>query len=351
MRKKFLTAILLILAVVTGLLLYSRLFKQRPRIEQPAENIEVVQSPAPNGQRGKIESNFPSSNRISPSLLQLSDTNTELTPKGEAFQAAVAEKNVPIYFWGKVVDQDGAPLAGVQIEMSIRQWISDSLGMRGQFPLFNRQTDPGGLFELVGQSGDVLEFKSIKKEGYALSPRSLQTLQYDQSSAPEPNNPILFRMWKNTTNEHLVTFNKDFRIPYDGTPVVFDLLAGGISSNETSGDIRVRLIRNPQNVPFGGKTPYNWTASIEPLNGGIKESNDEFMYRAPEEGYQAKLEINMPASATNWSHRVKISFYFKSRGGQCYGRATTELRTDSQQDTTGFSIDSGVNPSGSRNLQ
>jgi len=277
------------------------------------------------------------------------DTNAQPTAKGEAFHAAVAEKNVPIYFWGKVVDQDDAPLAGVKIQMSIRQWVSDSTGMTAEFPLFNKETDTRGLFELTGQSGDVLEFKSIKKDGYALSPRSPLTFQYDQFSAPDPNNPTLFRMWKNGTNEHLVKLDKDFRIPYDGTPVVFDLLAGGISSNET-GDIRVRLLRNPQNVPFGGKTPYDWTATIEPLNGGIKESNDEFMYRAPEDGYQPKLEINMPASATNWSHRMKVSFYFKTRGGY-FGRATAEFRTDSQQDKTGFSMDSIVNPVGSRNLE
>jgi hypothetical protein len=349
MKKTFLTAIFLLLVFVAGFILYSRLSKKEPQVEQPPKNGEIVQSPSPNAPVTKTESNSVS-DRTNPLPAQPLGTNTEATPKSEAFQAAVAEKNFPIYFWGRVVDQDGAPLAGVKIQMSIRKWISDSTGMTGQFPLFDRETDSRGLFELTGQSGDVLEFKSVKKEGYALSSRSPQTLQYDQSSKPDPNNPTVFRMWKNGTNEHLVTVDKDFRIPYDGTPVIFDLLSGGISPNET-GDIRVRLTRNPPNVPFGGKTPYDWTASIEPLNGGIKESNDEFMFRAPEDDYQPKLEINMPASATNWSHRLKISFYLKSRGGQCYGRATAEFRTDSQQDKTGFSVHSVLNPSGSRHLE
>src|SRR6266498_4333503 len=140
MRNTFLIAIFLLLVVLTSLVLYSRLSKRGSRVEQPAENGDVAQNPASITSTIRTDSNVVSNTPTNRMPSRPLDTNAQPTAKGEAFHAAVAEKNVPIYFWGKVVDQDDAPLAGVKIQMSIRQWVSDSTGMTAEFPLFNKET-------------------------------------------------------------------------------------------------------------------------------------------------------------------------------------------------------------------
>jgi len=157
-------------------------------------------------------------------------------------------------------------------------------------------------------------------------------------------------MWKEGAKETLVPFHKSTRIPYNGTPVTFDLLKGETQLGAGEGDLRVILSRTPLEVQRG-RQPYDWVATIEAVNVVLAEPDDEFMYLAPETGYRPKLEINMPASSTNWASLKSLSFYLKSRGGLCYGRVQLEFSTDWPQGGTGFRIDSVVNPAGSRNLE
>jgi hypothetical protein len=356
MKRRILIGVFWICALLAVFLIWLRFSRSGTSVGLPTDNSETentsTSSPVNPKQERTPNERSSGADRVS-SIASISPTNADLERRDEAFKVAVAGKNVPINFWGKVVDQDGTPLGGVEVEMSTRQWESRSfLDMSGRFPRFTVHTDGGGRFELTGQAGDVLEFKSIKKEGYRLSERTPMTLKYDQNSDRlDPGSPMIFRMWKVGAKQTLVSFQKNTRTPYDGTPVFFDLLEGEVHLDAAVGDLRVTLHRSPLKVQFGGKTPYDWTATVEAVDGGVLESDDEFMYVAPENGYRTKLDITMPASAPNWSHRVKLAFYLKGRAGRLYGRVLVEFKTDSQQDKTGFSIDSVVNPSGSRNLE
>ena len=115
--------------------------------------------------------------------------------------------------------------------------------------------------------------------------------------------------------------------------------------------MRITLLRTPLQVKFGGKKPYDWTATVEALNGGVIVTNEDFMYVAPQDGYKPQFQIKMLASSPNWTPSEKVSLYFKSRGGQCYGRLNLEFYTDSPKTTTGFSIQSVVNPDRSQSLE
>ena len=104
-------------------------------------------------------------------------------------------------------------------------------------------------------------------------------------------------------------------------------------------------------VRRGGKQKYDWKATIEAIDGGLMETRDEFMYRAPENGYAPRIEVSMPSSSPDWSVRQKASYYLRVHDGRCYGRMTIEFRTDSERATTGVTITSALNPTGSRNLE
>jgi len=110
----------------------------------------------------------------------------------------------------------------------------------------------------------------------------------------------------------------------------------------------VTLIRTPLQIKCG-QQKYDWTATIEAVDGGVVASTDEFMYRAPESGYEPKLTVAVSAQDPKWSAEGKVAFYLKSHGK--YGRVTAEFTTDYDRPKTGFRIDAYFNPTGSRNLE
>lgn len=273
----------------------------------------------------------------------------------EVFQQVVDEKNTQIDFYSKVIDQNDNPLSGVRVKMNVRQWYVKSFALLdadAHFLRFETITDADGLFSILGTKGDVISLESIEKEGYELSSKAINGFNYVRGETVYSDKPAIYKMWKKGIPAKLVTFHKATRVPYDGTPMIFDLLKGKKSTDTNAqSDIRVTLTRNPLKRPLGSKEKYDWTADLEAIDGGIIASDDEFMYLAPEIGYQPRLEMRMMRTNVDWTPNWSVSFYLKSRGGQCYGQISVEFMTDSSEATTGFTITSALNPDGSRNLQ
>jgi hypothetical protein len=154
-------------------------------------------------------------------------------------------------------------------------------------------------------------------------------------------------MWKLAGAEILLRKGIGTRIPYDGRSVIFDLQAE--REVRSGGDIKVTLLRTPLQIKRG-QDKYDWTATIEAVDGGVIVSTDEFMYRAPESGYESRLTISVSAKDPKWSADKEVSFYLKSRG--TYARVQAKFMTDSEKPTTGFDVEAYINPKvGSRNLE
>ncbi len=289
----------------------------------------------------------------SPGAVALRSPSQTIDDRGkpEAFQQSVEDKNSPIEFYGKVVDQNGAPISGVKVNASARQWYVRAPGTfdaGAHFIPIERETRADGRFDIRGMRADGFDLKSIAKEGYDSSPKTTHSFGPNSGGF---ENPVLFKMWKRGASAQLISQDIDTRIPYDATPVVFDLLTGQqVAESSTAGDLRVSLVRNPLNLSSSYSRAFEWHATIEALNGGLVRSDDDFMNVAPESGYQPRIQIDMPADATNWVNIYDISF-LPARGGNVYSRVKLEFRVDSAKPQTGFTITSAANSSGSRNLQ
>lgn len=267
----------------------------------------------------------------------------ELTPK------AVENGNKRIDLYGKVIDQNSNPVPGVKISIVAQQWYMPLPGNFDSKPVhIGAETQADGRFE-IHDKGNNFNIETVEKSGYELSSETVRAFRASNSSF---ENPVIFKMWKKGETAQLISQDNDTRIPYDGTPVVFDLLTGQKNTGDAAtGDLRVTLTRNPLNIPSGYRNAFEWHATIEAIDGGLIQSDDEFMYVAPADGYQPRIQIDMPADATNWANIYDISFYAKTRGGNIYSRVKFEFRVDSSKPQTGFTITSSANPSGSRNLQ
>jgi hypothetical protein len=262
--------------------------------------------------------------------------------------------NQPVRFFGQVIDQDNVPLSGVKVRLSLKRTEETLPGLsHDALDYVDEETDAQGLFSLTGRNGSLLMVQSLVKTGYKAPYVGNRAYWYEeivtgQKFTPNEAKPEVFRMWKMVGAERLVQKNIGTRIPYDGTSVNFDLQSG--AEVKSGGDIRVTLTRTPLQIKRG-QQKYDWIATVEAVSGGVIESSDEFMYRAPENGYEPKLTVSVSADAPNWSSEKGVAFYLKSRGGKTYGRVKAEFFTDSEKPTTIFNVEAYTNPSGSRNLE
>jgi hypothetical protein len=154
-------------------------------------------------------------------------------------------------------------------------------------------------------------------------------------------------MWKEGVKEPLVEGSKVFGIDADGRVYTLNLLDGKKVEGAADGDLRVSIVR-PRGVKYRDK--YQWSFVIEGVGGGLLETDDEFMYLAPESGYKSKFETQLDPGDPAWAPLVKKQFFIRSRGGQVYGRIQVEVHAIYNVHSA-IEINYAINPTGSRNLQ
>lgn len=344
-RRKFLATLLL--ALIGMLVLVS--LKSRQEMERMESNSGNAASVAQSvEQSSPIQKGVASADKHSPE-----------ERRREIVNAREQTREKDVEFWGKVIDQHDEPISGVSVTADV---TTHQIPPQGYTPqpttIYSVTTDVAGLFYIKARAGRGFTIETMKRSGYVLNPElqkrngNLFGFNYDQLDQkrirPDRRAPIVFRMWKIYAPALLIAQEADTRIPYDGTSVNYDLLTGRKTSND--GDIQVTLTRNPQQIQWGQRN-FEWTATIEVVDGGLIESDDEFMYIAPESGYQSKMVLHMCKDDPKWTSEKVVAFFLKSRGGKNYGRVRLEFMTDSQKPTTGFSFRSYINPNGSRNLE
>jgi hypothetical protein len=264
----------------------------------------------------------------------------------EGIRQYMESQNSPIALYGLVVDQDGNPVPGVKVRVGVRHWnvvTPAPWGAQGQTIPLEKVTAADGRFEMRDVTGDGVHIESISKSGYQLSPKARNHFGPSSGSI---ENPVIIRMWKEQAAEPLVSGNRIFGI--DSSKVyTLDLITGKKTEGLAVGDLRVSITR-PDGVSRRDKYP--WSFSIEGIEGGVVESNDEFMYLAPESGYEPKYEMQLDPKESSWAPLVKKQFFLCSRGGGVYGRIQIEVRSIYNVHSA-LEIDYAVNPAGSRNLQ
>jgi hypothetical protein len=256
---------------------------------------------------------------------------------------------VDIVFYGRLADQFGNAVGNADVNFTVRyENVNDRGVQRGRVV-----ADGNGLFKISGYRGqDIsvvpekngyipLEMKGIGNYSPVLYPE-------DQRAHPDPNNPVVIKMWKLQGGEHLIHFQTEIHVPIDGTPVNLDPQTGQISS---SGDliVQVKTVSAP-NV----RQRYDWQATIQSINGGLISSSEEFeqMLKAPDTGYNSEFDIAYTKDAKPWSTTFNGVFYFTCRGGSCYGKLGIEILSDAVKDgAVPVILNSYLNPAASRNLE
>jgi hypothetical protein len=210
--------------------------------------------------------------------------------------------------------------------------------------LYHAKTDKNGLFRFLGLKGADLGIIP-KKAGYDYSLRDQKPWTEDYKA--DPANPVVLTMWKIQGAEPMTHVDFDSWVPYDGTPISFDLFTGKKGSTE---NLQIILSRNPIQVRRG-RDRFDWTLQIAVSGGGLVEAIDPYKNLAPENGYQPAFTFSIAKDDPNWTQQLTKWFYIHTAKGQ-YGRVWIDITTDSDRiEGTGMGINAYMNPSGSRNLE
>jgi hypothetical protein len=256
-------------------------------------------------------------------------------------ETALEQNKKPQDIYGKVIDQDGTPVSGAIVEGKIMVYTGY---MHSSYQKLSTETDADGRFSFIGIHGAKLGIWP-KLDGYFYNLK--QPSKRPDDYQPDPNNPVVFHMWKIHGAEPLVGKNIESSVPLDGTPATFDLATGKKSAN---GDVQITMTRFPLQRPPGLVHPYDWHVKIEMTGGGLMPESDAYQYRAPDTGYQPSWSFEMSSNNVPWKNQLEQDFYIQDSKGK-YGHMHVDLTTTSKSAETGITIQTTLNPSGSKNLE
>jgi hypothetical protein len=257
--------------------------------------------------------------------------------------------NVPITFYGKVIDQSNQPVVGAKVDgYVVTGYLKTPREIGQKVDFISLVSDSEGKFALESTNGMSIQISSIDKEGFKLSPKQVKTSYLYNPSVfhPDINNPVIFKMWKKQGAEPLLESAWHGRMACNGTTNYFDLIRG---SKNAEGNLVIVCMRTPFQLPPHSNASFDYKLWITIVGGGIQPTDDEFTYLAPENGYLPSFTLEEKAADPKWTGKTKQELYIKTSEGH-YGRLTVDWY-NWQTSPTHFEWNSSINPSGSRNLE
>ena len=353
MRPRFLIYVSILAFAIFAIIYWLRPVTQPTIAEpthesgQPATNTAAVKSAA----QSRVVAR--QTNSTAENTAQ-NKTWNELTveEKNAAIRKMLEAQNKPIEVWGKVVDQDDAPLSGVKVQAAFGHFVWP----REQYPngtvsQLELLTDANGQFHIQDNAAtsvgvvlqkDGYEQESLKGNAYALG-----------TGGGSQVNPLTLKMWSTNTHQKLITGGNHFHITPDGRTYFINLTDGTISESE-SGDLKVWIQFTNQVVR--GQL-YDWSAGINVINGGLLEGTNldfDSMFVAPTDGYVPSFQLTGQIKGGQSGNIGDRYFYLTLKNGQKYGRMEIEMIAPYNL-SIGIPgmirLSYAINPSGSRTLR
>jgi hypothetical protein len=261
-------------------------------------------------------------------------------------QQRVSEANVPIDFYGKIIDQNGDPVVGAEIEYGIAGYsVTKVIDVTTGFAISSSE----GIFEINNENGEKLFIREIKKKNYTYyvtqNPKSsFDYWAYGSSSrfVPNENEPIVFYVRKQEElaftlkSDRLMSKDLDFGKVFYGS-----LKDGRVWPNDHP---RFNFQRDFEMVVQRreGQDPL-LTITMLGENAGVILST-ETVYEAPANGYNSSLEIICEDDE-------KYVFFMRNKEG-LYAKIEGYFSTmEPDHSLVRTDITSWLNPYGDRNLE
>lgn len=247
----------------------------------------------------------------------------------------------PITVHGKVVDEQGNPIPDANVEISVNDNPNTTKAV-----LFHREsTNSDGLFTLTNVNGIGFSV-SANKSGYYKTNQSTgvrNVVAPNRQDIPPSSKekPIVLVLRKQGQTVPLIAARSgQINVPKTGEPIAIDLATG----RSGTGDLKVASW-----VGNGDGDRFDWRYQLSIPSGGLAARASPMDFVAPDNGYQTTTEIDMPATAPNWSFDGEKDYFAKLPDGR-FARFSIKFYPRGQRNFVVF--ESYVNPqSGDRNLE
>lgn len=271
-----------------------------------------------------------------------------------------SQENGPVAFFGKIVDQDGQPAAGVRIEARCGYYLTTEFSgnaavrdVREQ-KTFTVESDMAGMFSVSGFHASWVELSGFQKEGYVLGENQAGGFPFaprlkELIPKTSPEEPHLFRMWRRGATEPLITIERRITVSKPGVPQYINLITGAISDTPgPDSDLEVNF--HWRGEPLHALVP--WVINLSAVNGGLLETNAVFLFRAPSDGYVERITYDWDSpQVQEWYRASRAQRYFiKSRGGRLFSALIAEFYVFPREGVR-LRYRFWGNPTGSRNLE
>jgi len=279
----------------------------------PVESTPVVQKPVSSSSAGTTPWPvvIPMAEYPQLSLKNMSVQEAEKIYVERLRKDPESEGKVELNFYGKVVDETNAPVAGANVHY---EW--NTVGVPGGTAYADTSSDGAGLFSLTGQHGKILGV-TVTKDGYYPVENGNGRLFFEYAepaspnyNEPDSNNPVIFHLRRKGEGAKL--FSKSLNLHSQDR---VNLMQGLIKPDG------VLTIATDYSKFLPGNQPFPWTASLSMAEGGLVETNDQFPFLAPTGGYTSTINIDMTNTDRSvWQDGVKKTYYFYLPSTNTYGR-------------------------------
>ncbi len=235
-----------------------------------------------------------------PPPLQEDRERAEHAAEEAALRKAFKDSDVPIVFWGRVVDQKGDGIDGANVIVGVTRYDPHNpmfLGVKSIDVL----TDKAGHFAVENERGSSLSVRQIAKDGYVFPSDELARRgpfyyvpSYTDRHIPDPDNPVVFRMRKIGETALLLSTvrSQSIRVRPDGQVVVGSVPSPEFRSyHPDAADLLPGFAVSGKVSDVNRDWVFNFTGKRE---GDKVLLLDRMPYRAPEEGYASSAEFRVP---------------------------------------------------------
>lgn len=300
----------------------------------------------------------PNSSGLAPNRASMNSSDIHLAPqqrpqdptlsRDETVDQLLSMGNVPVEFWGLVIDQDGRSIPNAviayRVHRSGRREPSGFVGDDSRKGQVASGTDGG--FSIAGIRGVTLSIEGIEKTGYRMAGRQQVDFAYHGAPdlfSPSPRLPQVFVLIHTDAMPSLVRYSQKYSLPWDGQTMRYDIQSGRPSP---TGELTIVASRG-QPVQKGR---FDWNFAISVVGGGIIEADKGKALIAPDSGYATSWNCGFKAMSNPWRFGLKSRLFIKTPKGE-FGLLNLQIYADAKPTQNSLQIEGFINPSGGRLLE
>lgn len=257
-----------------------------------------------------------SSDTVTPSLFPPTDD------RSARIETAIIDSNVPMDFFGQVVDSEEDPVEGAQVKLRVQRHVftapNSFSAASGDFLIYS---DKNGLFSLRQERGHMLEVVDIEKTGYRLAAKqqtSFNVSRTDYSASYSSAKPFRYLLVEEGSASTLFYVKHSLFSDWSGAPIKLDLRLG------VGGEGDMEII--PTRGEMKGRR-CDWSLVVRMLDGGIVECEGHAGSIAPTEGYSTYWETGFDLGDKGYQSGITADAFVKTSEG-LYSRVAIAVYAD-----------------------